>query len=147
MTRVKINTLERFAFSTERLIGISDVNYARHLDSVGMVKILHEARLQFLADLGFTESNIYGLGMVVADLAMDCRSQSFANDRLIVDVGIGDFNRYGCDIVFNVDNSALDSKVCNAKMGIVFFDFDKNSIAEVPGAFKSVLKKYEEQVA
>ena len=59
-----------------------------------MVNILHEARLQLLASLGFTESNIYGLGMVVTDMAVDYRSESFANDHLIIDIGVGNFNRY-----------------------------------------------------
>ncbi|MEQ8955642.1 MAG: thioesterase family protein, partial [Gammaproteobacteria bacterium] len=138
---------ERFLYSMERSVGISDVNYAKHLDSVAMIKILHEARLQFLASLGFTESNIYGLGMVVTDLAVDYRSESFANDLLIVDVGVGKFNRYGLDIGMQVTNSALESIVSNAKMGVVFFDFDKHQMVEVPRAFRAILEHPKTQVA
>ena len=72
--------------------GISDLNYAKHLDSVAMLQI--EARLQFLAHLGFSEGNVFGLGLVVADQAVDFRSESFAGDRLLIDVGVNDFNRY-----------------------------------------------------
>ncbi len=82
MPRVKVAQPDQFLFSMERRVGISDVNYAKHLDSIAMVKILHEARLQFLASLGFTEGNIFGLGMVVTDLAVEYRSESFANDML-----------------------------------------------------------------
>jgi acyl-CoA thioesterase FadM len=131
----------------ERSVGISDINYAKHLDSIAMVNILHEARLQFLASLGFSEGNIYGLGMVVTDLAVDYRSESFANDRLIVDVGVGSFNRYGFDIGLHVTNSASETVVCNAKMGVVFFDFDKHKITEVPVAFKNLLALPESRVA
>jgi acyl-CoA thioesterase FadM len=131
----------------ERSVGISDVNYAKHLDSVAMVNILHEARLQFLAGLGFTEGNIFGLGMVVTDLAVDYRSESFANDLLIVDVGVSGFNRYGFDIGLQVTNSALDAVVCNAKMGVVFFDFDRHQITELPPAFKAILDRPQTQVA
>jgi acyl-CoA thioesterase FadM len=131
----------------ERRVGISDINYAKHLDSVAMVNILHEARLQFLADLGFTESNIFGLGMVVTDLAVEYRSESFANDMLIIDVGVSGFNRYGFDIGLQVTNSALETVVCNAKMGVVFFDFDKHQITEAPPAFKGLLRQPEFQVA
>ncbi|HJO11009.1 MAG: thioesterase family protein [Gammaproteobacteria bacterium] len=147
MPRIKISTPERFLFGMERTVGISDVNYAKHLDSVAMVNILHEARLQFLASLGLTEANIYGLGMVVTDLAVDYRTESFANDLLIIDVGVGKFNRYGFDIGFQVTNSALETIVCNAKMGVVFFDFDKRAIAPVPEAFKSHVGLPESRVA
>lgn len=147
MPRVKVAAPDQFLFSMERTVGISDINYAKHLDSVAMVNILHEARLQFLASIGFTEANIYGLGMVVTDLAVDYRSESFANDLLIVDVGVGKFNRYGFDIGIQVTNSASETIVCAAKMGVVFFDFDKHMIAEVPVAFKALMGHPETQVA
>jgi len=144
MSRVKITMPEQFLFSLQRAVGISDLNYARHLDSVSMVRIVHEARLQFLADLGFTEANIFGLGMVVTDLAVDYQSESFANDVLNIEVGVGRFNRYGCDICFQITNTALDRVVCNAKTGVVFFDFDKHKIALVPKAFREMLERSEQ---
>ncbi len=147
MQRVKLTPPETFIYSMERRVGISDLNYARHMDSVAMIRVIHEARLQFLADLGFTESNIYGLGMVVTDLAIDFRSESFANDVLTVDVGVSKFNKYGFDIGFQVTNRALDTVVCIAKMGVVFFDFDNHKLAELPGAFQSNLEKPKSRVA
>ena len=147
MPRVKVTSPDHFLFSMERTVGISDVNYAKHLDSVAMVQILHEARLQFLASLGFTEANVFGLGMVVTDLAIDYRSESFSGDQLIIDVGVDDFNRYGFDIALQVTNSALETVVCQAKIGAVFFDFDKHQITEVPPAFLAILNRHDEQVA
>lgn len=140
MTRVRVEVPDQFLFNMERSVGISDVNYARHLDSVKMLQILHEARLQFLASLGFTEANIYGLGMVVTDTAIDYRSESFANDRLVIDVGVSNFNRYGLDIMLQVTNSALESVVCQAKIGVVFFDFDKHQITPMPESFTTLLE-------
>ena len=147
MPRVKVSNPEQFIFSMERNVGISDLNYAKHLDSVAMVNVLHEARLQFLASLGFTEANIFGLGLVITDIAIDFRSESFVGDRLIIDVGVDDFNRYGFDICMQVTNSALDTIVCQAKFGVVFFDFDKHQIAEVPSAFMSHLGRLQDRVA
>jgi len=147
MPRVKVSNPEQFIFSMERNVGISDLNYAKHLDSVAMVNVLHEARLQFLASLGFTEANIFGLGLVITDIAIDFRSESFAGDRLIIDVGVDDFNRYGFDICMQVTNNALDTIVCQAKFGVVFFDFDKHQIAEVPSAFMSHLGRLQDRVA
>ena len=147
MPRVKVSSPDHFLFSLERAVGISDINYARHLDSVAMVNMLHEARLQFLASMGFTEGNIYGLGMVITDMAVEYRAESFANDLLIFDVGVGGLNRYGFDIGIQVTNSALETVVCNAKMGVVFFDFDKHQITQVPSAFKARIGFAEAQVA
>ena len=135
MARVKISMPEEFLYSMQYPVRFSDLDYAKHLNSVAMVHVLHEARLQFLASLGLTEANVFGLGMVVTDMAIDYRSESFAKDILVIDVGVARFNKYGCDICFQITNSALDRVVCNAKQGVVFFDFDKYKIAAVPTAF------------
>ena len=90
-----------------------------------------------------TEANIFGLGMVVTDMAIDYRSESFAKDVLVIEVGVSRFNKYGCDICFQVTNSALEKVVCNAKQGVVFFDFDKHKIAAVPPAFTSLVGETE----
>lgn len=131
---------EHYLFAMQRTVGISDLNYARHLDSVSMVRIIHEARLQFLASLGFVEENIFGLGMVVTDLAVDYQTESFANDLLNIEVGVGRFNRYGMAIYYLITNTALERVVCNAKMGVVFFDFDKHKIALIPQAFRDIVE-------
>lgn len=147
MPRVKVSVPETPRFRMERKVGISDLNYAKHLDSVAMVNILHEARLQMLADMGFTEANIFGLGLVVTDFAIEYCAESFANDTLVIDVSVGEFNRYGCDIGYTVSNGALDQVVCKAKTGVVFMDFDKHQLAEVPAAFTARLELPEVRVA
>lgn len=147
MPRVKITMPDQFLFTMQHPIGISDVNYARHLHNVAMVQILQEARLQFLASMGFTEANIYGLGMVVTDLAVDYRSESFANDLLIIDVGVERFHRFGFDICYQITTAALERVVCNAKTGVVFFDFDKHEIAPIPKAFREKVGQSELDVA
>ncbi len=147
MPRIKLDPPEEFTFRIEKSVGLSDLNYARHLDSQSMLQILHEARLQYLASLGFTEENIYGLGMVVTDLSVDFRSESFAGDVLIIDVGVGKVNRYGIDICMKVTNSALDSVVCMAKTGVVLFDFDKHQMVAVPRQFKHLLQPEAARVA
>jgi len=147
MPRIKLDPPDEFRFRMEKSVGLSDLNYARHLDSQSMLNILQEARLQYLASLGFTEENIFGLGMVMTDLAVDFRSESFANDVLIIDVGIGKVNRYGIDICLKVTNSAHDSVVCIARMGVVLFDFDKHQMVAIPPQFKQLLQPPEAQVA
>ena len=56
-------------------------------------------------------------------------------------------NRYGVDICLRVTNSALDSVVCVAKMGVVLFDFDKHQMVSVPRQFKQLVQSSEAQAA
>ena len=104
-----------------------------------MVKILHEARLQFLASLGFTEANVYGLGLVVTDLSVDYLSESFADDQLTIDVGVSRFTRHGFDLGIKISNKVLETVVSHGNFGLVFFDFDKHHLARVPSGFEEKL--------
>ena len=56
---------------------------------------------------------MFGLGLVVADQAVDFRSE-YCRNRLLIDVGVSDFNRYG-SISFQVTNSELETVVCRAR--------------------------------
>ena len=147
MSRPKLSPPQSILFTMERTVGLSNLNYAKHLDSVAMIQFLHESRLQFLASLGFSESNIFGLGLVVTGMEVDYRAESFANDLLLFDVGVDKFNKYGLEIVTQVTNSATENLVCIARVGVVFFDFDNHAMAEVPRGFRELLSSHEAQVA
>lgn len=141
MARLTLELPEAYSFCTKLNVRVSDVNYANHLGNDAMVSLLHEARLGFLKTLGFTEANIAGLGLMVTDLAVVYKSEAFVGDQLSFHVGVTDFNKYGCDVIYKVVNEQADKLVAQAKTGVVFFDFDERKIAQVPKTFLSCFDK------
>ncbi|MBM94766.1 MAG: thioesterase [Oceanospirillaceae bacterium] len=135
MARVKLQLPEAFTFSTDLDVRVSDVNYGNHLGNDRMVTLLHEARLRFLTHHDFAELNIGGVGMMVTDLVVTFNAESFMGDNLTFHVGLTDFTKYGCDMIYRVENKALGKKIAEAKTGIVFFDYDERKIARVPKVF------------
>jgi acyl-CoA thioesterase FadM len=141
VARLTLELPEAYSFCTKLNVRVSDVNYANHLGNDAMVSLLHEARLGFLKTLGFTEANIAGLGLMVTDLAVVYKSEAFVGDQLSFHVGVSDFNKYGCDVIYKVVNEQADKLVAQAKTGVVFFDFDERKIAQVPKTFLSCFDK------
>jgi acyl-CoA thioesterase FadM len=141
VARLTLELPEAYSFCTKLNVRVSDVNYANHLGNDAMVSLLHEARLGFLKTLGFTEANIAGLGLMVTDLAVVYKSEAFVGDQLSFHVGVTDFNKYGCDVIYKVVNEQADKLVAQAKTGVVFFDFDERKIAQVPKTFLSCFDK------
>lgn len=135
MARLTLTLPDTYSFCTKLNVRVTDVNYANHLGNDAMVSLLHEARLGFLNDLGFTEANIAGLGLMVTDLAVVYKSEAFVGDELSFHVGVTDFNKYGCDVIYKVINQKADKLVAEGKTGVVFFDFDERKIARVPKVF------------
>jgi len=137
MARIKLDLPEKFSFSTNLDVRVSDINYGNHLGNDRMVTLLHEARLRFLTHYELSELNIGGVGMMVTDLAVTFNAESFMGDTLTFHVGLTEFSKYGCDVIYRVENEALGKVIAEAKTGIVFFDYDERRISRIPKVFYS----------
>lgn len=136
MSRVTLDLPEEFTFTTRLDVRVTEINYGNHVGNDRMVSLLHEARLRFLREHGFGEFNIGGIGLMVSDLVVCFTAESFVGDVLTFEVGVTDFNKYGCDFIYRVINEEQDNRlVVKAKTGIVFFDYDERKIARVPRVF------------
>jgi acyl-CoA thioester hydrolase len=143
MPRIKIAIPEKFIFNTEIPIRITDINYGGHLGNDSLLSIIHEARLRFLNHLGYSESNVEGVGIIMVDSAIQYKSEGFYGDELLVEIAVNDFTGIGCDFVYKLSNKKTLKEIAAAKTGIVFFDYEKRKTAPVPVAFK---KKIEELI-
>jgi acyl-CoA thioesterase FadM len=137
MPRIKIELPVKFIFQTEIPIRITDINYGGHLGNDSLLSIIHEARLRFLNHLGYSESNVEGVGIIMIDSAIQYKSEGFYGDKLVVEVTVKDFTGIGCDFVYRLSNKNSKKEIALAKTGIVFFDYEKRKTARVPSEFKN----------
>ena len=135
MARVNLELPDNFIYSTKLDVRVTEINYGNHVGNDRMVSLLHEARLRFLRNHGFGEFNVGGVGIIVSDLVVCFTAESFVGDELTFHIGLTDFNKYGCDIIYKVENEAQEKLVAKAKTGIVFFDYDERKISRVPKVF------------
>ena len=135
MARVIIELPEHFLFTTDIPIYIGHINYGHHLDNAALIGLLSEARVRFFKSLGYTELDVEGVGIVVADAAMQYKSEAFHGETLIFQITPADFNKYGCDLVWRISDKASGREVARGKTGIMFFDYAARKPASVPPAF------------
>ena len=55
MARIKIDLPSLFAFSTTLRVRVSDINYGGHLGNDALLSMLHDARLQYLQAMDYSE--------------------------------------------------------------------------------------------
>lgn len=136
MARVEIEMTDKFVFETEMLVRVKDLNYTNHVGYDAFISLTHEARIRFLAHFGYaSEMDIGGKGLLVSDLAAVYKSVVFYGDKLKFEVGVGEFNKYGCDIFYKVSRVKDGTTVLLAKNGIIFYDYVQNKVAAVPEIF------------
>ncbi len=84
MARIQINLPDKFIFSTNIIIRISDINYGGHLSHDSILSLTHEARVRFLNSLGYSEANIDGSGIIISDAALVYKTEAFYGQILKV---------------------------------------------------------------
>ena len=141
MARIELNLPENFSFSTDVRVRISDINYGNHLGNDAVLSLIHEARLQFLQSRGYSELDIDGWGLILTDAVIVYKSQGFHGDLLTIFAAVCDFNKYGCDFFYKVNQKSGGKEVARAKTGVVFFDYNRQKMVPVPVAFLDAFRK------
>ena len=138
MARAQLDLPDKFHFSTKIPVRIDDINYGGHLGNDAMLSIIHEARLRFLQNHGYSETDIEGVGIIMVDAVILYKAEAFYGDVLSVDVAIDDFTKYSCDIYYRLSNVENEKVVAQAKTTIFFFDYEQRKKARVPDKFKAI---------
>ena len=135
MPRITVDLPEHFTFSTELAVYIGHINYGHHLDNSALLSLVSEARVRFFQSMGYTELDVDGAGIIIADAAVQYRSEALHGDILIFQMAATDFNKYGCDLVWRATEKSTGRDVARGKTGIVFFDYTAKKMVLVPAGF------------
>jgi acyl-CoA thioester hydrolase len=139
MPRLEIALPERFAYSTELEVRVSDLNYGNHVGNDQVLTLIHEARRRYIRSLGSDEIGADGMGFVIADAAIVYRAQAFYGDTLKVAVAAGEFQSRSCAFFYKVSKPG-GVTVAEARTGVVCFDFGKQKAVSFPEALLVRLK-------
>jgi len=133
MPKVQFELPAHFLFSTEMQIYISHVNQGGHLDNAQLLTLVSEARVRFFQWLGYRESNVEGLAIVVGDIVAQYKSEGFHGESMRVEMTPSDPNKYGFDLIFRMTEKVTDREVARGKIGVVFVEKGQRKVAAIPG--------------
>lgn len=134
MARVKITIPEKWLFDCTIPVRIADINYGQHLGNDALVSMLHEARVQWLQALNYSELNIEGAGLIMADLAVIYKNESFYGDLLLFKLYLGETSAVSFELVYEVIN-LQQKQIAIAKTGMVCFNYALKKVSELPLPF------------
>jgi len=133
MARITVDLPERFPFATEIAIYINHINYGNHLDNSAVLALVSEARVRYFRSMGYGELDVEGVGIIIADAAIQYKSEAHHGEVLTFRMAAADFNKYGCDLVWQA--AAGEREVARGKTGIIFFDYGAKRPVPVPANF------------
>lgn len=137
MPRIHIDLPEHFEFFTELPLYVGHINYGGHLDNALLLTLVSEARARLFKWLGFAEMDVAGAGIVVADAALQYRSEAFYGEVMVVSMTAHEWSRYGCDLPWLMCDKESGREVARGKTGIVFLDYATRKLVPVPPEFRA----------
>jgi YbgC/YbaW family acyl-CoA thioester hydrolase len=134
MNRIKINLPDAFQFSTVIPIRITDLNYGGHVGNDSFLSLIHEARQQYLLSHGYKELSIAGIGLIMADVAIEFKKELNHGDLIKISVQAADFDKLGFDIFYKLEviNGNESSLAGKAKTGMICYDYAAKKKTTVP---------------
>lgn len=139
MARIKLDPPINIIAKIKIQVRITDINYGNHLGNDSLVSILHEARVQWLKGMGYTELDIEGVSLILNELVVNYRSESFLGDVLEIGLSLGDFFESGFELYYEVVTHRNETVIliARAKTNLVCYDYIQKKVVELPFSFKS----------
>jgi acyl-CoA thioesterase FadM len=143
MSRVKLKFPdENPLFIAMIPVRIGDINYGGHVGNDSILSIVHEARMQMLRASGYDEMNAGGSSLIMADVMIAYKGESFYGDILTVKIFTEEVKDYSFDLLYLLSTSrkGIQVEIAHAKTGMVCFDYEIRKVAPITAELKSFLK-------
>ncbi len=143
MSRVKIQFPDYNPLSTVSIpVRIGDINYGNHVGNDAVLSVIHEARMQMLNTNGYSEMNAGGNSMIMADVMIAYKAESFYGDILSVAVYADEMTATSFSLLYRITTIRNDRTIdiAHAKTGMVCFDYNKRKIAPMTEELGNFLK-------
>ena len=134
MPRIKLSIPKNVHFSTTLFLRIYDMNYGGHLGNDSVLSIVHEARVRFLQDLGLSEKNFYGSGLLMADSAIVYKKEAFYGQKLDISITVSDLYKHGFELFYMIYDTKKN-EIARVKTGLVCYDKTRKKIVKMPAVF------------
>ena len=144
MARVKLNfPVKKPIFIAQIPLRITDMNYGNHMGNDVVLSIMHDARMQFLASEGYTELEIGGCGLIMADVMIAYRSEGHYGDLLSVELFTDGLSSRSFDFLYRLSTRRGGQKILIAegKTGMVGYDYQEAKVCMLPGKFIATLNR------
>lgn len=141
MSRIKLEIPETAIATCTIPVRIGDINYGNHVGNDAFVGLIHESRVHWLTEHGYTELNIEGTGLIMSDLLVEFRNESFYGDTVDIRLAAGNLSRVSFDLFYELTARRNGERIllANAKTGMVCYDYGLKKVAAVPEKLRILL--------
>jgi len=134
--------MSEYKFSIPVKVRIMDINYGNHVSYAYYFLYFHDARIEYFTNLGFSEMNLGGCGIIITEANCKYKKELILGDELIIKCKISNIRSKGFDMNYVIER---DNVICaEGTTSILCFDYENKKAMGVPEIFLKAVKKFEE---
>lgn len=141
MARIKLSVPKNNLATIKIPVRITDINYGNHLGNDSFISIVHEARVQWLQAHNYSELNIEGTGLILAELAVEFKSEGFYGDIIEVMISAGEITKVSFELFYTLSAKRNNQTIllAVAKTGMVCYNYTDKKVTAVPQQLLQIL--------
>lgn len=134
-----------FKFSCPLTVSIKDINYGGHVGNDSYLSYFQEARIGYLNNLGFSEMDIGGNGMIQSRAEVEFKAEMFHGDKLTLFCRIAKMKKSGFTMEYLIKKE--DGTVSAAgNTVLISFDYKERKVTKLPEIFVTKVKEWEGEI-
>lgn len=136
MARIEIPDPSPVIFRRELIVTKSYINSANHVGNESYVILLNESAEEFFHDRGVHPYSINEQVLINTEFSVQLKSEAKLGDGLLIELGVENFHRCGCDFIYRMKNTADGALIARAKFSFLSFDYQLGKLADVKKDFQ-----------
>jgi acyl-CoA thioester hydrolase len=131
-----------FKFSIPLTVRVNDLNYGNHVSHQNFFSYFQESRVAYLHRFGYSELDIGGYGMIMAEACCKYKQALFLNDTVRVACGVTEIKSKRFTMAYQIER---DDVVCAEGFTInICYDYQSKKVVRLPEHFIRQIKAFED---
>ncbi|MDA0930899.1 MAG: thioesterase family protein [Bacteroidetes bacterium] len=137
MSRFKIELPDSWHFETQIPVRITDLNYGGHVGNQHFLTYMHEARVQWLTQEGWSEMDVEGVGLIMSDAAVRFRREIFYGSTLQIKLAVAELGMSSFTLIYGLYDAVSSEWLGSGQTGMAFMDYSSRKLATMPPSFRT----------
>ncbi len=130
-----------YKFHRNLTVRVNDLNYGNHVGHQTFFSYFQEARVAYLNQFGFSELDMGGCGMIMAEAGCKYKRALFLNDRIRVACAVVELKSKRFTMAYQIER---DNIVCAEGFSVnLAFDNQTDRVVRLPEAFIRQIEAFE----
>jgi acyl-CoA thioester hydrolase len=134
-------TMKDFKFTIPVTVRVAEINYGNHVGYQHFLSYFQESRIAYLRQLGFSERDIGGYGMIVSEVTCRYRRELFLGDLIDVGCRIPEMKSKAFIMEYRIEK--MNTTCATGATTNLCFDYAAKKVVPLPGEFVAAVKAFE----